>query len=207
MTTPTDFKVSGPKGGVLIRHAKAARVAKALPGLVRRFKRVTVSPARRPRRARSRAHAIMLLPAPARAACALRAAPADAVPHDRHARALKRVVNAGVGIKLDCSESATLICRLAGIADPNGLGYDGTGWTGTLIQHGNAAKRKIKAAQARVGDLVVFGAYPGHHVCTVLEAGADPLLFSHGQERGPLAIRFSEERQHQPSPAQFYRVV
>ena len=27
----------------------------------------------------------------------------------------------------------------------------------------------------------------------MLVAGADPLLFSHGQERGPLAVRFTPE--------------
>jgi hypothetical protein len=48
---------------------------------------------------------------------------------------------------------------------------------------------------------VVWGAYPGHHVALVLEAGSDPLLCSHGQEKGPLAINFSVESRYQPTPA------
>jgi hypothetical protein len=51
------------------------------------------------------------------------------------------------------------------------------------------------------GDLVVWGAYPGHHVALVLEVGPDPLLCSHGQEKGPIAIAFSAESKYQPSPA------
>jgi hypothetical protein len=51
------------------------------------------------------------------------------------------------------------------------------------------------------GDLVVWGAAPGHHVALVLEAGDDPTLVSHGQEKGPIAISFSVESKYQPSPA------
>jgi hypothetical protein len=35
----------------------------------------------------------------------------------------------------DCSESVTLICRLNGLSDPNGLGYDGDGYTGTMFDY------------------------------------------------------------------------
>ena len=35
----------------------------------------------------------------------------------------------------------------------------------------------------------------------VLESGGNPLLCSHGEESGPLAIRFSVERRRQPEPA------
>jgi len=35
----------------------------------------------------------------------------------------------------------------------------------------------------------------------VLEPGADPLLCSHGQEKGPFAIAFSVESKYQPTPA------
>lgn len=87
----------------------------------------------------------------------------------------------------DCSGFVTLCYYLAGAPDPNGLGYGGQGWTGTLLRH------LRPAVQVRRGDIVVFGAYPGRHCAVVLEPGDDPLLCSHGQERGPLAIRFSEE--------------
>ena len=89
----------------------------------------------------------------------------------------------------DCSGFVTLCFFLAGAPDPNGLGYSGEGWTGTLMR--NLAR--IDRAAARPGDLVLWGAYPGHHVAIVLEAGADPLLASHGQERGPIEVPFSIE--------------
>ena len=55
------------------------------------------------------------------------------------------------------------------------------------------------AAEPRAGDVVVFGAYPGHHAAIVLEPGDDPLLASHGQERGPVEVRFSTESRYQPA--------
>ena len=89
----------------------------------------------------------------------------------------------------DCSGFVTVCYFLAGAPDPNGLDYDGEGWTGTLLRH----LAHIPRDEARLGDLVVWGRYPGRHVAIVLEIGDDPLLCSHGQERGPLAVRFSDE--------------
>src|SRR5689334_2917158 len=94
----------------------------------------------------------------------------------------------------DCSGFVTLCYFLAGAPDPNGRGYDGEGWTGTLLR----ALPEVDAADVRRGDLVVWGAYPGRHVAIVLEPGDDPLLCSHGSERGPLAIRYSDECAYQP---------
>jgi cell wall-associated NlpC family hydrolase len=89
----------------------------------------------------------------------------------------------------DCSGFVTLCYFLAGAPDPNGLDYNGEGWTGTLLRH----LEHIPRADAKLGDLVVWGAYPGRHVAIVLEGGDDPLLASHGQEHGPLAVRYSVE--------------
>jgi hypothetical protein len=86
----------------------------------------------------------------------------------------------------------TLCYFLAGAPDPNGLDYDGQGWTGTLLSHLDPT------VYLRPGDIVVWGAYPGHHCALVLEAGDDPLMCSHGRERGPLAIRYSDECLLQP---------
>ena len=97
----------------------------------------------------------------------------------------------------DCSGFVTLCYAWAGAPDPNGLDYSGQGWTGTLLQH----MKPIAADAAQPGDLVVFGPPPGHHVAIVLEPGPDPLLCSHGEEKGPLAIRFSVESGYQPTPA------
>jgi cell wall-associated NlpC family hydrolase len=93
----------------------------------------------------------------------------------------------------DCSGFATLCYFLAGAPDPNGLGYDGQGWTGTLLRH------MAQVPEPRAGDVVVFGAYPGHHAAIVLAPGEDPLLASHGQERGPVEIRLSTEARYQPA--------
>jgi cell wall-associated NlpC family hydrolase len=101
----------------------------------------------------------------------------------------------GLPLTTDCSGFATLCYFLAGAADPNGLGYSGAGWTGTLLRHMD----EIDPAEARRGDLVVWGAYPGRHVAIALERSADPLLCSHGSERGPVAIRYSDECRYQPA--------
>ena len=92
----------------------------------------------------------------------------------------------------DCSGFVTVCYFLAGAPDPNGLGYSGAGYTGTLLGH--LAHGRAGAP----GDIVVWGAYPGRHCAIVLEAGDDPLLASHGSERGPIAIRYSEECRLQP---------
>jgi hypothetical protein len=96
----------------------------------------------------------------------------------------------------DCSGFATLCYFLGGAPDPNGLDYIGQGYTGTLLRH----LPHIGHAAAQTGDLVVWGRYPGRHCAVILEPGEDPLLASHGQERGPLAIRFSAEHCFQGPP-------
>ena len=112
--------------------------------------------------------------------------PVDGVDHPRK-----------LPLHTDCSGFSTLCYKWAGAAvDPNGGKWTGA-YTGTMLQH----CRHIPRSAVQPGDLVVWGAYPGHHVALVLEAGADPLLCSHGQEKGPMAIRFSAESAYQPSPA------
>ena len=89
----------------------------------------------------------------------------------------------------DCSSAITGIYRLALAPDPSGAGYDGPGTTGTFLAHGTPIGR----VRAKPGDIVVFGPGTGEHAAIVMVAGADPLLFSHGQERGPLAVHFTPE--------------
>ncbi len=101
-------------------------------------------------------------------------------------------------LRTDCSGFATLCYKWAGSReDPNGGKFRGTAYTGTMLTH----CRHIPKSAVQPGDLVVWGAYPGHHVALVLKGGPDPLLCSHGQEKGPLAIKFSVESAYQPSPA------
>ena len=91
----------------------------------------------------------------------------------------------------DCSEFVTDGYAWAGADDPNRCGYSGAGYTGTLLAYG----RPIALSEALPGDVLVLGAGDGRHACGVLEADdVDPLLVSHGQERGPIAIRYSVER-------------
>jgi cell wall-associated NlpC family hydrolase len=94
----------------------------------------------------------------------------------------------------DCSGFVTICFFVAGAPDPNGLGYNGLGYTGTLLDHLEA----IEPEEAKRGDVVVWGAYPGRHCTIVLAPGEDPLLASHGREGGPVAIRYSAECRLQP---------
>lgn len=53
--------------------------------------------------------------------------------------------------RIDCSTHATFSYRDAGHPDPNGRGYDGYGFTGTLIAQGEQTR------VPRVGDLAFYG--------------------------------------------------
>ena len=106
-------------------------------------------------------------------------------------------------LNTDCSGFSTLCYKWAGAPDPNGGNFAGTIFTGTML----TACRRIPQAAVQPGDLVVFGTGSGHHVCLVLEAGADPLLCSHGQEKGPVAIPFSQESKFQPAPVTWLSIL
>lgn len=106
----------------------------------------------------------------------------------------------------DCSEADTDIYFAAGAPDPNGLGYNNLGNTQTIYDHGV----HIKQSEAHVGDHVVYRRASGEtvHVAIMIEAGSDPVLFSHGAETGPRAIRLTTESAYHasvtsehPSPA------
>lgn len=82
----------------------------------------------------------------------------------------------------DCSGFATACYFRAGAADPNGLGYNGQGYTGTLSTHG----RSVSLAAARPGDLVFYGrGYPYSHVAIYAGSGR---VISHGSEGGPYLL-------------------
>jgi hypothetical protein len=105
-------------------------------------------------------------------------------------------------LTIDCSQAVTLIAHVAGAKDPNGGGFRADGFTGTLLR----GCAEISRSQARSGDLCVFGPGTGHHVVMVIQPGPDPLLFSHGQENDPIAIRHSVESRFQPSGSRFLRL-
>ncbi len=113
-------------------------------------------------------------------------------------------------IELDCSETATLVCRLSGLRSPSGPRYpyaDGWGNTQTMLDYLPAYG---EASHAEPLALVVYGpaGQPGRqHVSIVYEPGADPLLFSMGREADPRLIRFSVQRALHPAPARFLSVA
>jgi hypothetical protein len=101
----------------------------------------------------------------------------------------------------DCSGWVTLCYQYAGAADPNGLSYDGQGYTGTLLKH----MKHISIGKVQLGDLVVYGCKSnpnGHHVAAIIAVGShtpDTIqTCSHGSEAGPLEISVTHEANYQP---------
>jgi hypothetical protein len=92
-------------------------------------------------------------------------------------------------LSADCSATTTQLYRAAGRPDPNGRDYDGSGYTGTL----RLATPSTRLEDVKPGDFIIYGRGSGVHVVVVYKAGKDPLVWSHGQERGPFLIRHSEE--------------
>lgn len=118
---------------------------------------------------------------------------------------LHTLLRNGHGLTMDCSESVTAICKWAGLHDPNHLGYDGQGYTGTML---DSLPHYTDPHRAQVGALVVFGPGNGDHVAMVMESGqADPYLFSHGQENGPRKLRYSVEHAFHRKPATFLSIA
>ncbi len=97
------------------------------------------------------------------------------------------ILNRKLPLTGDCSSTATMLYRAAGAPDPNGLGYNGTGYTGTLRSH--LPRKRLEALKP--GDLIVYGSGTGKHVVVVMRPGPDPVVWSHGQESGPRLYRHS----------------
>lgn len=76
----------------------------------------------------------------------------------------------------DCSSYSTWTYYVAGVKDPNGFGYNGYGFTGTLALHGT------RTYTPKVGDLALYGFYPYSHVTIYIGNG---YCISHGNESGP----------------------
>jgi cell wall-associated NlpC family hydrolase len=77
------------------------------------------------------------------------------------------------GERSDCSSWVTSAYKSAGLSDPNGTGFTG-GFTGTLYEHGHA----VNQANLKPGDLIIYGAAPGHHV--ELYVGPGDKTIGHG---------------------------
>lgn len=78
----------------------------------------------------------------------------------------------------DCSSSVTGLRSVAGLSDPNGMDFDGFGFTGTMAEHGES----VPIASATVGDCYLYGTFPYYHV--TMNVGPNR-CFSHGSEAGP----------------------
>lgn len=88
-------------------------------------------------------------------------------------------------VTCDCSSYVTMIYYMAGAPDPNGLNFDGQGYTGTLLS--NKANRHINKADVLPGDLVVYGGGTGEHVAIITEVmpNGDLVSISMGQNGDP----------------------
>ena len=84
---------------------------------------------------------------------------------------------------MDCSYFATWCYKVAGANDPNGFGYNGYGYTGTLMVHGT------RTYSPKPGDLV-FYSYPDH---VAIYAGSGS-VYSHGSEPGPYYLAMGYRR-------------
>ena len=89
----------------------------------------------------------------------------------------------------DCSAFVTWCYWIAGADDPNGLGYNHQGYTGTLLSHG----LEIPLAQVQPGDVIVYGPSTGWHTALIVQAGPDPLTISHGQQGDPSLVHVSQD--------------
>lgn len=102
----------------------------------------------------------------------------------------------------DCSGFSTDCYHWANAPDPNGNGYSGQGYTGTMLAH----CEHISLGELKAGDLIVYGNYPGEHVVICEVPGVDPMTISHGQEAGPIRVRNSVEiAAHGYAPAYYLR--
>ena len=89
----------------------------------------------------------------------------------------------------DCSAFVTYCYSWAGAPDPNGQGYDGQGYTGTLLSHGTP----VELGQLMPGDVVVYGSGTGDHTALIVDVSPDPLTVSMGQQGDPSLVRVSQD--------------
>lgn len=131
--------------------------------------------------------------------------PLDAATFRMTEQTLEHVLRSGGRLMADCSEDVTEICRMAGLADPNGLGYRYAGYTGTILHLPHYTDAKLAA----IGALVVFGGGTGHHVAMVRKPdpkNGNPLLHSHGRP-GVDRITLRDEMKRQPPGVTFCSIA
>ena len=87
----------------------------------------------------------------------------------------------------DCSSFVTWCYFAAGAPDPNGNGYNGSGFTGDEVRHG----REVRTP--RPGDLVFYGHSHSDITHVTLYIGNGRIV-SHGQESGPTIYKIDYNR-------------
>ena len=189
------FQVRGPKGGLLTRSVTAARLAELLPAWIRRWKTVTVEPS---------SPAPPPPPTPRQLIVRLCqwAIAHQAEIHYAQTRPIPLRVPGELPklpLTTDCSGFATIAYRYAGALDPNGLAYNGAGYTGSMLEQARKRGTVVPVGSVRPGDLAFFGVKSdptGHHVGVVIavreKTHAGVQLASHGSESGPLEISAAE---------------
>ena len=107
-------------------------------------------------------------------------------------------------ITCDCSAFVTYCFSWAGAVDPNGLGYPGLGYTGTLLSHDQhialfKTLGTVEKSNLLPGDLIVYGPGTGEHVAMIvgLKDPANPETVSMG---GPGDPSFVQVANGNPSP-------
>lgn len=111
--------------------------------------------------------------------------------HLTYAEAVQKFREGGT-ISEDCSGTVTLLCKWAGLKDPNGFGYNGFGNSGTMFSH--LKSRYTDPKDAHPGAIGVYGQDGDEHAVMVIARNGDnPILFSHGSEIGPLRISLEDE--------------
>jgi hypothetical protein len=127
--------------------------------------------------------------------------------HLDHSEAVSMLEH-GQRLMFDCSGCVTCVFKWTRpLRDPNGLGYQHEGYTGTMLHH---LPHYTDGKRARTGALVVFGPGVGVHVAMVLEPDpqhGDPVLFSHGAEHAAGPIRLSALKRGLPGPVTFLSVA
>lgn len=103
------------------------------------------------------------------------------------------------GGRSDCSENCTASffwVRLKTglpVEDPNGLGFNGYGYTGTLLA-ANASRKVPSGRRYYVGDMAIYGhGSTTTHVVTCRKNGhaADAVWTSNGSQAGPYPVRLN----------------
>jgi hypothetical protein len=99
-------------------------------------------------------------------------------------------------ITTDCSGFAEMMARWSGAADPSGAGFDGSGYTDSMLDH----SPHIPRAETQPGDFAVFGLNPSQHIVLMQSAadGNGAMCVSHGRQGDPVEVPLSQEIVAQP---------